>query len=125
MVSHLKKHNIFSNTATSSEEKPRASPAQYKLILKLIVMFIVTAGVSFRTIENKYLIRFINKFCAFKFSMPGRRKVRKLVDEYRKEKEEDAEEKLIDAENVSITADCWTSEYQKLTWLLGSHMSLF
>ena len=116
MSKHLETHKIFSSPNSNSDEaKKTATPEQYKLILYYIVMFIVTAGLSFRCIENKYIILFIKEFCAFKFTMPGRRKIRTLIDKYAKEREFNTKEKLKDVVNISITVDGWTSKFQKIS----------
>ena len=72
-------------------------------------MFLITAGLSFRTIENKYFKLLITEFFKVQFSWPGRIKIRKLVAKFVKEKKENIKKKLIDAKKHSITTYCLTA----------------
>ncbi len=119
MCTHLKKHNIIDEDEEQQrEETDSQQPAtidQVTNILYYMVMFIVTAGLSFRTIQNKYFKMLITEYFKVSFSWPGRKKIRKLVNKYATEKADKIKKKLEEAKSVSITADGWTSKFQKLS----------
>jgi hypothetical protein len=117
MNDHLKIHNISESDPNNKKEedrRPEANQEQLNSIFYYMTMFLITAGLSFRTIENKYFKLLVTEFFKVQFSWPGRRKIRKLVAKFAKEKEENIKEKLNDAKKVSITTDCWTSKFQQL-----------
>ena len=112
MNAHLKKHNLSLNDPIKNKEDDRRlEENQEKLnsILYYMTMFLITAGLSFRTIENKYFKLLITEFFKVQFSWPGRIKIRKLVAKFVKEKEENIKKKLIDAKKHSITTYCLTA----------------
>ena len=70
MKTYLKNHHkIFSKeeSVEVTDLKKEATEKQLSLILNYMVMFIVTAGLSFRTIENKYFKMLLNEFFQVKF----------------------------------------------------------
>ncbi len=117
MNTHLKKHNFSEddpNKNKKDDRRPEANQEQLNSIFYYITMFLISAGLSFHTIENKYFKLLITEYLKVQFSWPGRRKIRILVAKFAKEKEENIKEKLKDAIKVSITPDCWTSKFQQL-----------
>jgi hypothetical protein len=119
MSTHLKKHNIFGKDEEekvdqTDQQKP-ATSEQYARILYCIVMFIITAGLSFRAVQNRFFKMLITEFSHVSFPWPGRKKIRKVAHILAKEKEENIKKKLEAAKSVSITADGWTSKFQKLS----------
>jgi flagellar biosynthesis/type III secretory pathway M-ring protein FliF/YscJ len=116
MCTHLKKHNISDEDEQHHRDETDQQKAaifdQFTNILYYMVMFIVTAGLSFRTIQNKYFKMLITEYFKVTFSWPGRKKIRKLVNKFATEKAEKIKKKLEEAKSVSITADGWTSNFQ-------------
>ena len=93
MCTHLKKHKIYGeeeekreDNTDKSEQQKAATFDQVTRILYLMVMFIITAGLSFRTVQNKFFKLLITEFFQVKFPWQGRKKIRKLVHKYVEEK---------------------------------------
>ena len=74
---------------------------------------------SHRTIENVYFVKLLQLLInnGRKFSIPNRRKLRKLVEEEAKDVKKDIIQKLSNVKHLAVTADGWTSIKQKLSYL--------
>ena len=76
-------------------------------------MFITTAGLSFRSVENEYfqaLLKYVSQ-SGVDFTHPSRRSIKRFSKTYVAQKK--SENKLYDVKDAAITADAWTSTKQK------------
>jgi hypothetical protein len=72
------------------------------------MMFVITAGLPFRCVENKYFKKF-SEGLKSTYKMPNRKKISILVDNYYDKKKKRVEEKLKEVEKITLTTDCWSS----------------
>ena len=72
------------------------------------MMFIITAGLPFRCVENKYFKSFIEGLNP-SYKLPSRKKISDLVNTYYGKKKKRVEEKLKEADSITLTTDCWSS----------------
>ena len=124
LETHLKlKHNIIKPDDSTNSGKFKANPVKQNYFCYLILMFIVTAGLSFRSVENKYfkeLIQFLIENPNANFSPPSRRAIKKLAKQQVADEKEKVKTELGKIEHVAITADGWTSTKQKLGYVAAT-----
>ena len=80
------------------------------------MIFIITAGLSYRAVENSHfreLLEFVSNAGA-SFAYPSRRTMKNLAKKNVTKKKEEVKEVLEPIEDVTITADAWTSTKQKM-----------
>ena len=91
------------------------------LCLKIISFHFVfnNLGLLFRTVENKYFIDFVDKLCQLNsnYSVPKRKKIRKIVKKVAEEKRNSVKKDLESADNIALTTDCWTPVKRKMSFL--------
>ena len=101
MVRHLSiKHQI--SVKKKDDEAGEDDPLYY------LLMFIITASLPFRCVENE----FFKKFCRVlnkDFKLPDRKKLSDMASKYYVEKKTLLKLKLLKAKIVNFTTDCWTS----------------
>jgi hypothetical protein len=119
MIRHLATHQI---NQEGEEETPlkQLSDEQQNELSHLLTMFIITAGLSMRTVENRYLMRLISYIMSLAnlhYSPPNRRQLRVLIKEKAMVMKSDLKTRLSKANKISLTTDCWSSTKQHLGYL--------
>lgn len=104
MRRHLKKHDIHINPCGSDTESEEGlDPIKYTLL-----MFLITAALHFRCVENEYFKKFCNLLNK-DFNIPTRREISDLASVYYDSKVVKLRNELSSAKSISLTTDTWTS----------------
>ncbi|RNA27428.1 zinc finger BED domain-containing 1-like [Brachionus plicatilis] len=102
MFRHLEqKHDIKLNNKFETDEREKDP-------FYLLLMFIITASLPFRCVENK----FFKLFCHFlnpNFKLPSRKDLSDLASVYYEKEKKSTISRLREIKSVSLTTDCWTS----------------
>lgn len=107
MLNHLKSHGISDfpkkNASKIDNTNISSSKIQYYLLL-----FIISAALPFRCVENKYFKLFCKSLNP-NAKLPSRQKISQKVTILYNKKKKKMINKLNDANSISLTTDCWTS----------------
>ncbi|CAF0985650.1 unnamed protein product [Brachionus calyciflorus] len=99
MIRHLtRKHSISTKKNSESESDP----------INYLLMFIITASLPFRCIENKFFKMFCESLNP-KFKIPSRQHLANLSSKFYNDKKELMKKKIENVSIINITTDCWTS----------------
>ena len=115
---HLNAHHDIKKP-TAQKNLPKAKSDDYANFKYLILMFIVTAGLSYRSVENKYfkeLLSFVSQNPA-NYAHPSRRALKNVAKAEVADEKKVIKEQLKTVEDVAITADGWTSTKQKMGYI--------
>jgi histidinol phosphatase-like PHP family hydrolase len=85
----------------------------------LILMFLVTSGLAFRAVENKYFQELLEYLAnnSVTFKSPSRRSLKRLAKKNAATAKEAVKKILEETAEVSITTDAWTSTKQKMGFI--------
>ena len=118
MINHLKTHGISDfqkkNATKIDNTNISSTKIQYYLLL-----FIISAALPFRCVENKYFKLFCKSLNP-NAKLPGRQKISQMVTILYNNKKKKMINKLNDANSISLTTDCWTSVQNFSYWCHGS-----
>ena len=106
MWNHLKsKHGIHRSPEIT---KSKRSNVDEKATMYYLLMFIITAALPFRCVENSFFKQFIEQLNP-NFKLPSRQKIANLSTFYYNDKKKKLVRKLEKSSSITLTTDCWTS----------------
>ena len=101
-------HNIHKDQKSINEGKKSSKFVDNDSTNYLLLMFILTAALPFRCVENKYFKEFIKQLNP-NYKVPSRHKISELTTRYYNEKKKKLHNKLSKCSLVTLTTDCWVS----------------
>ena len=105
LFNHLKKHNIFNELVS---KKTKDAPLNVDQINYVLMMFIITASLPFRCVNNDYFIKFC-KALNPNFNVPDRKKLSSMAKFYYDKSKNLLKKRFEDVQHIALTTDCWTS----------------
>jgi hypothetical protein len=92
-----------------SEDKIKEPLNDRNSLIYLLLMFIISASLPFRCVNNIYFIKFC-KALKPEFAVPDRKYLSRLASNYYENKKKILKDELEKINDVSLTTDCWTSK---------------
>jgi len=116
MVKHLEKyHELKPDHTGNSENLVEATAEPQRQFKYLVLMFLITSGLAFRAVENKYFSELLEYVAnnSINFTNPSRRSLKRLAKKNAAAAKEAVKKTLEEVSEVAITTDAWTSTKKK------------